>query len=440
MAHRCWILGVLDSGPESLTPQAARILGRADLLIADPRFLELYASLAPVGVEQRAFSGQLAAVPTWILQALDAGRRVVVLATGDPLCFGLGSYLLRQLPTGTCRVLGNVSTLQLACERLGLSWGTAHRLSVHGRDSGEWSLAAGPEHALFPLRQVLAQTEPIVVLTSPANGPGRVARMLLTLGWGALWELAVAEALGRHDERLWPWMAPELATAHPFVDPNVLVLRRRPGIVASSILPAPVLGIADAAFVQRTPDRGLITRREVRAVVLAHLGLRPHSRVWDIGAGSGSVGLEAARLVPWGSVHAVEMDAESVRHIEENRQRLGVNNHHLLQARAPAGLEAWPDPDAVFIGGSDGALSELVALCWRRLRPGGHLVMNFATLENLQAATVVLSELAVTWEVVQVQVARSRMIGRMHRLVGENPVWVVVAVKQEADLAAPGTS
>ncbi|MBF0176561.1 MAG: precorrin-6y C5,15-methyltransferase (decarboxylating) subunit CbiE [Magnetococcales bacterium] len=430
MTGTCWILGVLDAGPDYLTPAAVRILGQAELLIADSRFLDLFAHLAPPEAEQRSLNGRLAELPGWIQQAQAQNRQVVVLATGDPLCFGVGGYLLRHLPANTCHILGNVSTLQRACELLGLAWGDAVRLSVHAKDSGVWRRDSGPEHALFPLRRALLQAAPITLLTSPANTPARIADMLVTLRLDLTWEMAVAQRLGHPDESITHWMPPSMAQTKSFADPHVVVLRRSPsGQIAPATLEAPILGISDAVFQKRTPDRGLITRREIRVVVLAHLGLQPHSQVWDIGAGSGSVGLEAARLAPLGAVHAVEMHPECIRMIQENRQQLGVTNHFLRHAKAPDGLDAWPDPDAIFIGGSGGVLTELISLCWQRLRPDGHMVMNFATLENLHTATNTMDRLGAPWEMIQLQLSRTRPIGAMHRLAGENPVWIVTTTK-----------
>ena len=186
-------------------------------------------------------------------------------------------------------------------------------------------------------------------------------------------------------------------------------------------------GLADDAYHQRQPDKGLITKQEVRAVSLARLQLRADSRVWDIGAGSGSVGLEAARLCPQGHVWAIEKNEADVAIARQNVQAFGVSNHTLVHGKAPEGLEAWDDPDAVFIGGSGGELAELIALCLRRLRPGGWLVMNFVTLENLATATQALAALQARWDVLQLQAARSKPILHMHRMAAENPVWIVCA-------------
>ncbi|MHB8167793.1 MAG: precorrin-6Y C5,15-methyltransferase (decarboxylating) subunit CbiT, partial [Sulfuricella sp.] len=157
----------------------------------------------------------------------------------------------------------------------------------------------------------------------------------------------------------------------------------------------------------------------------AKLGLRADSIVWDIGAGAGSVGLEAARLARHGHVFAMEKNAADAANCRENARRLRATNYTLIESRAPAGLDTWPDPDAVFIGGSGGELAGLIDLSFSRLKPGGRLVMNFATLENLATATATLAKAGAAWEVVQLSAARSQPILDMHRLAALNPVWIV---------------
>jgi precorrin-6Y C5,15-methyltransferase (decarboxylating) len=149
--------------------------------------------------------------------------------------------------------------------------------------------------------------------------------------------------------------------------------------------------------------------------------------VWDIGAGSGSVGLEAARLCRQGHVYAIEKNADDSAIVQRNRAAMGISNHTLVHGQAPEGLQHWADPDAVFIGGSGGELAELIALALRRLKPRGQLVMNFVTLENLAAATQTLQTLGASCDVLQLQPARSKPLLHMHRMAPENPVWIVCA-------------
>ena len=165
----------------------------------------------------------------------------------------------------------------------------------------------------------------------------------------------------------------------------------------------------------------------MRAAALALLELGPKDRVWDIGAGSGSVGLEAARLCPRGHVYAIEKNPEDLQLIEDNRRRLAVANYSARAGLAPEDCAEWPDPDAVFVGGSGGRLPEIVRHALERLRPGGRLVLALVLLENLSRALALLDELGADWDLTQIQAARSRPLLGQHRLQAENPVWLVQA-------------
>jgi precorrin-6B C5,15-methyltransferase / cobalt-precorrin-6B C5,C15-methyltransferase len=429
------IVGMLDDGPAGLADAARARLAAADMVIGAERLLALCGGHLNPRAQTRELGSHLAEVPDWIREARTAGRRVVVLATGDPLCFGLGARLIEAMGAEAVEVLPALSTLQVACARLKRPWGDAHIVSIHGRDSGEWpaDASATPQHGLAPLLRAAAHHDRILCLTSPANGPGRIARALVACGLGEQFRLSVACRLRRPDEALFPDLSPADAAARAFPEPNVVVLER----VAPP--PAwPLLGLYDGEYLPRPPGGegaevvgGLITKRDVRAISLARLGLRAGSVVWDIGAGSGSVGLEAARLARSGHVWAMEKDGARAGQARANARRFGITNYTLQEGRAPAGLESWPDPDAVFIGGSGGELPELIWPCLGRLRPGGRLVMNFATLENLAVATATLKNAGADWEACQISVAHSRPILGKHRMAAQNPVWIVTTTKEE---------
>ena len=420
----CALIGILDDGHAGLGDAARHRVVAADLVIGARRTLELLAPHLSPGVEQRAMDGQLGQVAEWVRAARSAGRRVAVLATGDPLCHGIGSFLVGRLGADAIEVLPAVSTLQLAFARLRLGWQAAKIVSVHSADSGEWAPGATPGHSLYPLVRAAAGHALIGAFTSPANSPDRIARALIAAGHGDDFHLSVAARLGLPDESLATGLALADAAARRFPDPNIVVLNR--------VTPPDeraIFGFDDTDFVQRAPEKGLITKQEARALSLAKLRLRPDSRVWDIGAGSGSVGLEAARLARHGHVWAIEKNAGDAANARDNARRLRASNYTLCEGRAPDGLDAWPDPDAVFIGGSGGELAGLIRLALTRLRPGGRLVMNFVTLENLATATAALADAGAAWDVVQLQASRSQPILDMHRLAAHNPVWVVSADK-----------
>jgi len=422
VTEKCRILGVLDDGVASLSHTALAHLQQAQLVIGGQRTLQLFAAQIHPTAEQRDLTGALSQVPEWVRAAQAVGQRVVVLATGDPLCYGIAAYLASRLCIEALEVFPNVSTFQLACARLGLPWQDMKFSSVHSKDAGDWVAGSEPSHGLYALLRDIRQHDRLAVLTSPDNTPDRIARMLVTEGLADDFEMAVAERLCQPEERLVSGLSIRAATQVPFADPNVVLLwraRPRPQQV--------MFGLPDASFEQRHPDKGLITKNEVRAVSLARMQLRPESVVWDIGAGSGSVGLEAARLCRNGHVYAIEKNIDDSAIVGRNRLAMGISNHTLVHGKAPEGLQLWADPDAVFIGGSGGELAELIGLVLGRLRPGGWLVMNFVTLENLGTAVETLKALQASWDVLQLQAARSKPILHMNRMAAENPVWIVCA-------------
>ena len=425
----CRVIGVLDDGVASLSPTALAHLRSADVVIGGARTLALLERELKPGAVRHDLTGRLKEVPEWVRAARTDRLACVVLATGDPLCHGIAPYLAQHLCVQALDILPNLSTLQLACARIGLAWQDARIVSVHARDAGEWARGSAPSHGLYALAQALRQHARLLVLTSPDNSPDRIARLLLAEGLGEDVHMAVAENLLQPEERVMAELSPAQAATMRFAALNVVLLWR--------LTPMPrrqTFGLPDAAYEQRQPEKGLITKQEVRAVSLARMRLRPDSVVWDIGAGSGSVGLEAARLCPQGHVYAIEKNEADHAIAGRNHANFGVSNYSLFLGKAPDNLEAWPDPDAVFVGGSGGELAVLIDTIVRRLRPGGALVMNFVTLENLATATAALaarSDGEIAWDVLQLQAARSKPILHMHRMAAENPVWIVCAQRGE---------
>ncbi|MDE0720689.1 MAG: precorrin-6Y C5,15-methyltransferase (decarboxylating) subunit CbiT [Dehalococcoidia bacterium] len=186
------------------------------------------------------------------------------------------------------------------------------------------------------------------------------------------------------------------------------------------------LGLPDDAFEQRRPNKGQITKREVRAVSLYSLGLRQDSVVWDIGAGTGSVSVEAALIASEGQVYAIERDTDSLPLLEANVVNLGSDNIHIVNGEAPAALKSLPNPDSVFVGGSGGNLSEILEYANARLKPNGVIVVNLAVLERTSETYHLLKKLGLTTEITQVASSRgNEMPDGAVRLEALNPVFIV---------------
>ncbi|HFD31090.1 MAG TPA: precorrin-6y C5,15-methyltransferase (decarboxylating) subunit CbiE [Gammaproteobacteria bacterium] len=426
MKNACRIIGVLDNGVDGLTPYALKLIKAADVVIGGSRTLALFKNEFSTRAKQHNLTGQLTQVPEWVKQALDNEQQVVVLATGDPLCHGIAKYLIGKLGIENCEVVANVSTIQLACARLGIAWQDIKICSVHSHDAGEWLRGAEPSHGLYGLLQQLKQHQTIAVFTSPENSPARIARMLQIENMASDFNMSVVSDIFQDTESVIETLGIDKATEKNFSDLNIVILQKIEKVEASVLF-----GLEDSSFHQRKPEKGLITKREVRVASLASMQLRRDSIVWDIGAGSGSVGLEAARLCSDGHVYAIEKNEADFANALKNQQDMKITNYTLLHSKAPQGLENWMDPDAIFIGGSGGELIELIKLSLKRLRTNGCLVMNFVTLENMASATQALKELNAEWSFTQISVSRSQPILHMHRLAAENPVWIVTASKQE---------
>ncbi|MFV2060881.1 MAG: precorrin-6y C5,15-methyltransferase (decarboxylating) subunit CbiE [Gammaproteobacteria bacterium] len=432
----CRIIGVLDDGINSLTAKSLNYIKQADVIIGASRTLKLFESIFSDSVAQYDLTGKLSSVPGWIEAAQKNKQQVIVLATGDPLCHGIAKYISEKINFENCEIYPNVSTIQLACARIGLSWQDLKICSVHTIDTGEWLLGMDTSHGLYHLLQLTQHHNKLAIFTSPDNSPDRIARMLLLEGFKDDFNLTVVENILQNNENIIGPITIAEAAKRQFSDVNIVILQR-----CSTKKNYCLFGSADHLFKQRKPDKGLITKREVRAVSLARMQLQHNSIVWDIGAGSGSVGLEAARLCRDGHVYAIEKNSDDFSIAHQNKQDMRITNYTLVNAKAPEQLDCWPDPDAIFIGGSGGELNELISLCITRMHTNACLVMNFVTIENLATAVESLKKLktelatncTIEWDVTQLSAARSKPILHMNRFQAENPVWIVTTQKEALD-------
>jgi precorrin-6Y C5,15-methyltransferase (decarboxylating) len=214
------------------------------------------------------------------------------------------------------------------------------------------------------------------------------------------------------------------------IDPlNVLLLAR----TDPAWRPPPVIPfLAEDEFARRVPKLGLITKREVRLLSLAAMALAPDAIVWDVGAGSGSVAIEAGLLAPAGLVFAIEVDPECVAMARDNVRTHGADNVTVIAGRAPDALADLPDPDAVFVGGSKGSMAAIVEVALRRLRPRGRLVVNAITLDNAAEVYQALRARGLTPEVTLVQVSRAEPLARYLRYEALSPIQIFAVTRPEA--------
>ena len=375
-------------------PAAEEALRSADVLVGSGR---QHADLAPVGLGGEAVElwGPIDEIAELCATRAAAGARMCVLASGDPGFFGIVRALAARLGPGALDVHPAPSAVSLAFARIGIPWDDAVVATCHGRP-----LAAAAD--------AIARHPKVAVLVSRDAPPEAVGAAALAAGATAR-DVWVCSRLGEPAESV---TRTDLAgLAEGAFDPLSVVVAVAPD---RAVAPAAATGWGrdEGTFAHRS---GLITKAEVRAVALGKLDLPPAGVVWDVGAGSGSVAVEAARLVPGLRVFAIERDPGSCARIRSNAAGTGVV---IVEGAAPGALESLPDPDRAFVGG--GGLDVLDAVL-ARLRPGGTVVATSAALATAAAAADRLGSL------VQIQVSRGTPIGpgQRLRLAAHNPVFVV---------------
>jgi precorrin-6B C5,15-methyltransferase / cobalt-precorrin-6B C5,C15-methyltransferase len=402
------VVGIGDDGCASLSARAFHAITRAQVLAGGERHLGFFPQ----------FEGERIVLKNGIGQSLERiaqladEHNVCVLASGDPLFFGIGAMIIRRLGIEHVEVLPQPTSMQWAFARVGLKWDDAEFVSVHGRSC---------QGFLTRIRRIAK----LGVFTDEENSPPKLAALMLDHGETA-WNAWLCENLAGPDERVRKFTLPDLAGCRDVGPLNVLILHRtdsgwRP--------PQYIPFLHEDQFAKRIPKKGLITKREVRLLSLAAMQIRPDSVVWDIGAGSGSVSIEAAMLAPLGRVYAIEIDPEGVEICRENLRVHGVDNVTVIPGRAPEALADLETPDAVFVGGSKGSMEEILSVVLDRLADGGRVVANAITLENAGEIYGTLRKRGLVPEVTLLQVSRAEPLARYLRYGALNPIQIFAAIK-----------
>lgn len=410
--QKVYIVGIGDDGVEGLSARSQQLLREAELLIGADRALRA----VPASKAQRIEVGSdLDAV----IQRIDRSpaQRIVMLASGDPLFYGTARFLTERLGKDRFEVVPHVSSMQLAFARVKESWDEAYLTNLASQ-------------ALDVAAEKIRTAEKVGIFTTETRSPAAVAQALLDRKID-YFSAYVCENLGSPDERVMQGDLSEIA-GQTFGPLNVMILVRKPDVPdrPTSMVGTRLFGNPDESFLQSQPKRGLLTPAEVRAVALAELDLGPSSIVWDVGAGSGSVAIEAARLAASGQVFAIEMDPEDHALIIANAERFAVKNLVPVLGQAPDCWEKLPPPDAIFVGGSGRQVSHIVELAYARLKPGGRIVANVGSIESLNAVQQVLVKLGSDPAVWMINLARGvQQIDRM-RFEAMNPTFLVGGVRK----------
>ncbi|MCA9149329.1 MAG: precorrin-6y C5,15-methyltransferase (decarboxylating) subunit CbiE [Planctomycetales bacterium] len=409
--QRVYIIGVGDDGVEGLTAAARQVLSQAEVVLGSPAILSRL-GLAAKTVE---LSPKLDEMVQQVAAHVD--RRAVLLTTGDPLFYGVARYLCDRLGKERFEVMPHVSTMQLAFARIKESWDDAYLASLSTQ----------------PLDRVIQKArlaEKIGLFTTDQVTPKQVAAAFLAQQLD-YFTAFVCENLGSPDERVTQADLADIVQLD-YAPLNVMVLVRKPFIPdrPAEMSGQRVFGNRDELFLQASPKRGLLTPMEVRVIALAEMDLGPSSIVWDVGAGSGSVAIEAARLAPQGKVYAIEMDPEDHQLMSANAQRFHVGESLVpVLGCAPDAWADLPDPDAIFVGGTGRSVGQIVAMALQRLKPRGRLVANVGSLDNVLSVKEVFRAIPGEAALRMIQVAHGTDQLDRVGLEGMNPTFLLSFVK-----------
>ncbi|MEC2075068.1 precorrin-6y C5,15-methyltransferase (decarboxylating) subunit CbiE [Metabacillus fastidiosus] len=390
------LIGIGDNGQESLLPQYAQWIEESEVLVGGERVLAFFPNYQG---EKITVKGGLKAI---VERLQEENRPTVVLASGDPLFYGIGGYLSSKIDI---EVYPYLSSVQLAFSKMRESWQDAYFVSVHGR-------------SMKGLAQKVDGRAKIALLTDAENSPNHIAEYLLSFGITE-YKAFVAENIGGENER-YRWFTLDEMKEAEFSPLNVVILKR------TGKGPEWSVGIEDEEFIQRKPDKGLITKKEIRTLSISALNLQKTSVVWDIGTCTGSMAIEAARIATEGEVFAVEKNEADLENCLQNMEKFRTD-FTAVHGKAPERLDEFKDPDAVFIGGTAGGMEAILSICCERLKENGRIVLNAVTIENLSEALQAFKQNGFETTITLAQISRSKPILNLTRFDALNPIYIITA-------------
>lgn len=401
------IVGIGEDGLSGVNPVGRSLIATAEVLVGGDRHLAMLPS--DDSREKICWTSPLEDSIQEIIHR--RGQAVCVLASGDPMCYGVGTTLLRRIPIDEMTIVPAPSAFSLACARLGWSLPEVETLSLCGRDP------ALLHRMLYPHAKIL-------VLSSDRHTPAVVAKILIQQGFGAS-QMVILEHMGGSKERQITSIADSWQTNT--TPPNLPLVRRGANdeitdiadlnTIAITCIPSPQEQEGRKALRPYTPGLpdntyhhdGQLTKREVRAMTLAALAPLPGQLLWDVGAGCGSISIEWLRSHQHCRAIAIEQHPQRLQYIADNAIALGTPQLEIMPGTAPAILKDLPTPDAIFIGGGL-TIPHLLATCWNALRPGGRLVANTVTVESELVLLQQQQELG--GELTRIAIQRAEPVGK----------------------------
>lgn len=400
------------AGAESLSDDAQIAIAQAQILCGSQRHLAHFPKYAGIRLTWENITQGIAELKNYLAQGYE---KIIILASGDPLFFGIGRLLLSYFEPEMLRFYPQVSSVQLAFSRLKIPWQDAQIVSIHGRS---W------ENLLPPLKQGVAK---IAVLTDPTHNVSIIAQVIQELKLPIAYQIWVCEQLGSPQEKV---QLLTLNEAQNYTDNslNIVVLIREFDQL-SKLQNLPIMGLSDDRFHGFPDQPGLMTKKEIRTLILGELNLQDGQTIWDVGAGTGTVAIEIARLLPKSQIYAIEKNSMGGQLIHQNCQQFGIKNVQVIPGCAPEVLADLPNPDRVFIGGSGGNMLGILTALSARLIPGGMIVLALATQEHQAMILTWAKQQNWHYHALDIRLSRSLAVGNLTRWHPLNPITLIQLVK-----------
>jgi precorrin-6Y C5,15-methyltransferase (decarboxylating) len=400
-------------GKQDLTQKHLDLIRACDVLVGGDRHLKWFDDL---GKQKIPIKGSIAKVVEAIREKIDRNR-IVVLASGDPLFYGIGSTLIHYFEKAQLNIHSNISSVSAAFAAIKEPWHDAAIISLHGKKEAETISFSR-----------LSNENKIAFLTSPEMHPGIIAERFIKEGVYDF-SVCVLENLGAGDQERISWFDNmDLVCQQTFQEPNIVILLKQSLQKSPAVSRETYIGMEDSLFKH---SKGLITKSEIRCVTLSKLKFIKKDHVlWDIGSGSGSVGIEASFLIPWGLVYAVEKHPGRISDLVHNIKNFNCSNVKVVNSEFPDGIEDLKTPDRIFIGGGGKNMAKILESCCEKMVPSGRIVVNTVILQTIATTLACLEKHGFSTDVVQVQVSRSKAMPYGNRLEAINPVWIISGAKQ----------
>ncbi|BAQ63322.1 precorrin-6y C5,15-methyltransferase (decarboxylating) subunit CbiE [Geminocystis sp. NIES-3709] len=407
------VVGIGLEGINSLNNSALNIVNQATVLIGGDRHLKYFDNHPAIKVKINNLENIIDKIKEYQKQE----ENIVILASGDPLFFGIGRILVNNFLLKELEFYPHHSCIQLGFNRLKIPWQDAQFISLHGRNID------------LLIQGFKKSYEKMGILTDETNNPLIIWQLYQQLKAGVKYYFWLCENLGSKEEKI-TLIEKEKDIKLELISPlNIVILLKKNELDREflELDKLPIMGLPDNVFKTFPDQPGLMTKKEVRLIILGVLALQPEQIIWDIGAGTGSVSIEIARLVNNSQIYAIEKTAIGINLITENCRKFKIKNVQIIHNKAEKVIQDLPKPHRIFIGGSGGNLTSLLDIINGKINPDGKIVIAIATIENLNEAIEWFKKNSWNYEIINLQISKSLAIGKNTRFNPLNPVNVISA-------------